>query len=478
MGVGPRLAAMISLRSEGVAEGRVAIDSQALRIGDLIDQHRLSRFQIWTITLCGIVLTLDGFDSLTVNFLATPISRSTGIPVHSFGPIFSASLFGLMIAALTTGPIADRVGRKWPVIFATLSFAVFSLLTPRATTYREFLILRFLTGLGLGGAMPNVVALASEYSPKRLISVVVSILFCGMPLGGAICGLLSAEMIRTWGWQWVFYIGGIIPLAIAILLIATLPESVQFLAVRGRDPAKIRKTLAKVAPEFVRSGGEIQVPPEERGRKGVPVKYLFTEGRAVGTILLWFPYFVNLMLIYFISSWLPALLNEAGMTASAAVIATTFFDLGGLLACLGQGFLMNRFGAARMLIFEYALAAAFVGALGVLPRRVILVSFLAFASGFVVIGAQAGLNALAARFYPTSVRSTGVGWALGVGRWGSFVGPLVGGMLLRIGWNSRGLLLAAAGFALSAWLAIVLSNTVRERVTPYSRSLGAEAGGS
>ncbi len=454
------------------------METQSLTIGDLIDQHPLSSFQIWTIALCGIVLTLDGFDSLTVNFLATSIARSTGIPVHSFGPIFSASLFGLMIAALTTGPIADRVGRKWPIIFATLSFAVFSLLTPRATTYREFLILRFLTGLGLGGAMPNVVALASEYSPKRLISVVVSILFCGMPLGGAICGLLSAEMIRTWGWQWVFYIGGVIPLAIAILLISMLPESVQFLAVRGKDPAKIRRTLRKVAPELASSSGEIYVSPDEQGRKGVPVKYLFTEGRALGTILLWFPYFINLLLIYFISGWLPALLNEAGMTASAAVIATVFFDLGGLLACLGQGFVMNRFGAARTLILEYLLAAVFVGALGVLPRHVVLVAFLAFASGVVVIGAQGGLNALAARFYPTSVRSTGVGWALGVGRFGSIVGPLVGGMLLGIGWSSRGLLLAAAGFALSAWLAIVLSNTVREHVTPYSRSLEVEAGGS
>lgn len=456
----------------------MAMEAQAVTIGDLIDQRPLSPFQIWTIALCGVVLTLDGFDSLTVNFLATSIAKSTGIPVHSFGPIFSASLFGLMIAALTTGPIADRVGRKWPIIFATLSFALFSLLTPRATTYREFLILRFLTGLGLGGAMPNVVALASEYSPKRLISVVVSILFCGMPLGGAICGLLSAEMIRTWGWQWVFYIGGVIPLAIAILLIAMLPESVQFLAVRGKDPAKMRRTLEKVAPEFASSGGEIYVPTDEQRRKGVPVKYLFAEGRALGTILLWFPYFINLMLIYFISSWLPALLNEAGMTASAAVIATVFFDLGGLIACAGQGFLMNRIGAARMLIFDYALAAVFVGALGVLPRRVVIVGFLAFASGFVVIGAQAGLNALAARFYPTSARSTGVGWALGVGRLGSIVGPLVGGMLLGIGWSSRGLLLAAAGFAVSAWLAIVLSNTVREHVTPYSRSLDLEAGGS
>jgi AAHS family 4-hydroxybenzoate transporter-like MFS transporter len=454
----------------------VAIETRALTIGDLIDQHPLSRFQIGTIALCGLVLILDGYDSLTINFLVTSISGSTGIPVHSFGPIFSASLIGLMIAALTTGPIADRMGRKWPVIFATLSFAVFSLLTARATTYREFLILRFLTGLGLGGAMPNVVSLASEYSPKRLLSVVVTVLFCGMPLGGAICGLLSSVMIRTWGWQWVFYIGGIIPLGIAILLIATLPESVQFLALRRKHPAKIRAILSKVAPEFASAHAEIHVSPDEQRRTGVPVKYLFTEGRAFGTVFLWFPYFVSLLLIYFIGSWLPALLNEAGMSASVAVIASTFFTIGGTIACLAEGFLMNHFGAGRILLLEYALATAFVAALAVIPRSLALVIFLTFASGFLVIGAQAGLNALAARFYPTSIRSTGVGWALGVGRLGSIAGPLLGGMMLGIGWSPRGLLLSAAFFAACGWAAIMVSNRVPGHVTPYSPSL--EAGGS
>jgi AAHS family 4-hydroxybenzoate transporter-like MFS transporter len=449
----------------------VAVETRALTIGEIIDRHPLGRFQIWTIVLCGLVLILDGFDSLTVNFLATSISGSTGIPVHSFGPIFSASLFGLMIAALTTGPVADRLGRKWPVIFATLSFAVFSPLTARATTYREFLILRFLTGLGLGGAMPNVVALASEYSPKRLLSVVVTVLFCGMPLGGTICGLLSSEMIRTWGWRWVFYIGGIIPLGIAILLISMLPESVQFMALRGKDPAKIRRTLSRIAPEFASAHAEIRVAPDEQRRQGIPVKYLFTEGRALGTVLLWFPYFVNLMLIYFINSWLPALLNEAGMSASTAVIATAAFTLGGALACLTEGFLMNRFGAGRVLLFEYAVATALVAGLSLSARYVTLVMLLAFTSGFVIIGAQAGLNALAARFYPTSMRSTGVGWALGVGRLGSIAGPLLGGMMLGIGWHSRGLLLSAAFFAACAWASIVLSNTARGRVTRYSPSL-------
>jgi MFS transporter, AAHS family, 4-hydroxybenzoate transporter len=245
------------------------------------------------------------------------------------------------------------------------------------------------------------------------------------------------------------------------------------LAVRGKDPAKIRKILSRVAPDFAATGGEIVVAPDERRRKGLAVKYLFTEGRAFGTILLWFPYFVNLLLIYFISSWLPALLKEAGMSTSAGVMATAFFNLGGTLACLAEGFLMNRFGAARTLLVEYGLAAAFVAALAVIPRSLLLVTLLTLTSGFLVIGAQAGLNALAARFYPISMRSTGVGWALGIGRLGSIVGPFVGGLLLGIGWSSRGLLLAAAFSAACAWLAIILSHKVRGHVTAYSPSLEA-----
>jgi AAHS family 4-hydroxybenzoate transporter-like MFS transporter len=193
-------------------------------------------------------------------------------------------------------------------------------------------------------------------------------------------------------------------------------------------------------------------------------------------VLLWFPYFVNLMLIYYINSWLPALLHEAGMTASTAVIATAAFTLGGAIACLTEGLLMNRFGAGRVLLFEYAMATALMAALALSARHLELVMFLAFTSGFVVIGAQAGLNALAARFYPTSMRSTGVGWALGVGRLGSIAGPLLGGMMLGIGWHSRGLLLSAAFFAACAWVSIILSNKVRGHVTAYSPSL--EAGGS
>jgi len=442
--------------------------SQALNVTDVIDQRSMGAFQIWTVVLGGLVLVLDGFDSLTISYVTPSIAETTHIPLPQFDLVLSASLIGLMLAAMTTGPIADRWGRKWPVILSTLSFAVFSLLTARANTRMELVTLRFLTGIGLGGAMPNVVALASEYMPKRLLSTVVPILFVGMPLGGTISGFVSRAMIPVWGWRSVFLVGGILPLAIVVLLMFVLPESIQFLAVQGKDSGRIAKVLARIAPELVQPAANIVAGSHGEQRKGVPVKHLFTEGRTAGTILLWIPYFMNLLLIYFLGSWLPALLREEGMSVRAAVTASTFVSFGGILGCLIEGPMLRRRGAIVILAAEYAMAGLLIGSLALIPVSYRLMLAMTFGTGLMIIGAQGGLNALAARFYPVSVRSTGVGWALGVGRIGSIVGPMIGGALLRLGWKTRELLLFAAVVAVIAFASILASNWIRGNVTAYT----------
>ncbi len=440
--------------------------TQTLTVGEIIEQRSPGRYQIWTVVLCGLVLVLDGFDSQTINFIAPSVADSIHVSVKTFGPIFSAGLFGLMIAAMTTGPIADRWGRKWPVILSTLSFAFFSLLTVHVTSFRELLILRFLTGLGLGGAMPNVVALASEFVPKRILPQVVTLLFVGMPFGGVTCGLLSARMIPRWGWQSVLYLGGTIPLIIAILLMAGLPESIQFLAARGKNPRRVARILNRIAPEF--AAANLRATPRDTRHEGVPVIHLFTEGRAFGTILLWIPYFMNLLIIYFIGSWLPALLRQTGMSVSAGATATAFFSFGGVFGCLFEGWIIKRRGAYLVLLTEFAVATLFVAALSKIPSSFALMLSITFTSGLMVIGAQAGLNALAANFYPTAVRSTGIGWALGVGRIGSIVGPLMGGVFLKWGWTPGQILLSGTLAAACAWLAIFLSKRMGGRTSAYT----------
>ncbi len=441
---------------------------QTTSVTDVIDRRSMGVFQIITVTICGLVLVLDGFDAQTINFLSTSIAQTTHISIKTFGPILSMSLIGLMIAALATGPIADRVGRKWPVVFSMFSFAIFSLLTAHATTRKEFLVLRFLTGLGLGGAMPNVVALASEYMPRRLLPVLVPVLFVGMPLGGMICGFASASMIPRWGWPSVFYLGGILPLVIALILIGVLPESIQFLAARQKNPRKIAMILARISPEFARPDAEIPIGARDKAEKGVPVIDLFLEGRAVGTILLWIPYFMNLLLIYFISGWLPALLREEGMSVSAAARAAAFVSVGGIFGCLIEGPLLKWFGSYTILIGEYALGGALIAALALVPASYVWTLAMTFGVGLMIIGSQGGLNALAANFYPVSMRSTGVGWALGVGRVGSIVGPWIGGTFLLAGWETRQMLLFAAVVAVVAFIAILASKIVRRSASPYA----------
>ncbi len=448
---------------------------RALTVSEIIDQRPLSRFQISTIALCGLVLLLDGFDTQCIGFLAPSISENLAIPLRNFGPVFSAGLIGLMIAAMAMGPMADRWGRKWPVVLSALTFAIFALLTARAVSLEQLILFRFLTGLGLGGAMPNVVALTSEYSPKRLQAVFVGALFCGMPLGALVGGLASSEMIPLWGWRSVFYLGGILPLGIAIVLVKALPESVRFLTASGKNPGAISKIMSKIAPEISAAELDLSPPAAERAdaNKGLPVRHLFTEERAAGTLLLWIPFFMNLLILYFIVNWLPGLLRQSGFAVTAGVTAVSLFSLGGIVGALAEGRVMNSCGAYATLLTQFAISAALIGSLAFLTHSFAIMMAVTFALGLAIQGAQAGLNALAAGFYPTTVRSTGVGWALGVGRVGSIVGPAIGGMLLGMGWTPQRIFLAGMAPALCASIAILGSSRLRGQPSAFRAELDA-----
>jgi len=464
--------------------------TRRLTVSEIIDQRPLSRFQLSTITLCGLVLLLDGFDTQCIGFLAPSISETLAIPLKNFGPVFSAGLIGLMIAAMAMGPVADRWGRKWPVVLSALTFAIFALMTARAVSLEQLIIFRFLTGLGLGGAMPNVVALTSEYSPKRLQAVFVGMLFVGMPLGALVGGLASSVMIPLWGWRSVFYLGGILPLAIAIILVKALPESVRFLTARGKDASAISKIMREIAPEISSAELDLSSAPQHAQKRGVPgtppvasastekneglpVRRLFTEERAAGTILLWIPFFMNLLILYFIVNWLPGLLRQSGLAVSAGVIAVSLFSLGGIVGALSEGRAMNSCGAYATLLAQFVISALLIGSLAFLTRSFASMMTVTFVLGVAIQGAQAGLNALAAGFYPTTVRSTGVGWALGVGRVGSIVGPAIGGMLLSMGWTPQRIFLAGMAPALFASMAIFGSSRLRGQASALRAELDA-----
>ena len=390
----------------------------------------MSPLQVRTIALCAVVVVLDGFDTQCMGFLVPVISENLHIALPSFGPVLSAALVGLMVAAMASGPIADRWGRRWVVIVSVLVFALFALLTARARSLQELVVYRFLTGLGLGGAMPNAVALTSEFTPKRLQAIVIGAIFTGMPAGAVVASQAAAFMIPRWGWRSVFVLGGVLPLALALVLIRMLPESAEWIESRARGRGASRRT--------------------------VPVRDLFTDGRAAGTLLLWIPFFMNLLILYFVLSWLPSLLRQSGLSIAAGVQAVAAFSLGGMIGTLAQGHIMRAIGTRIALVGEFALCILLIPSLASTAASVALMLAIIFVLGICVQGAQAGLNALAAMFYPTPMRATGIGWALGVGRVGSIVGPSVGGWLLSMQWTADRIFMAGMAPAICAAAAIVI----------------------
>jgi AAHS family 4-hydroxybenzoate transporter-like MFS transporter len=447
-------------QAQGGGASLVDVAGASIDVASFIDQQPVGGFQIKLLLTCASVLFLDGFDTTAIGFVAPSLAREWGLTKGALGPVFSAGLFGLMIGALLFGPLADRIGRKKIIIFSTLAFGIGTLATAFVQDVNTLLVIRFLTGLGLGGAMPNTVAMTSEFSPHRRRATMVMIMFCGFSLGAALGGLLAAALIPQFGWRSVFVVGGAAPLLLVPILALRLPESVRFLALTGRAHERVAQLLGFISPAASFAPGT-QFVVNEPALPGIPVQYLFRDGRTLVTLLLWVVFFMSLLDIYFLANWLPTVLNDLGASVSAAAVIGSMLQVGGVVGTFALGSVIDRF-SFRALALVYFIAVFAVGAIGQLGHSVIFVSTAIFAAGFCIVGGQIAANALAAGFYPTSVRATGVGWALGIGRVGSIIGPLVGGMLLTAKWSTGSVFLAAASAAFCAALAAFsLSRLVR-----------------
>jgi MFS transporter, AAHS family, 4-hydroxybenzoate transporter len=446
-------------------------------VAAVIDRVPVGRLQWTTIALCGLVAILDGFDTQAIAFVAPLIAKDLQLEMSVFGPVFGAGLLGLTVGALTLGPVADRRGRKPVVIVSTLVFGAFSLLTPFIESLNGLMIMRFLTGLGLGGAMPNIIALTSEYSPKARRATLVTLMFCGFPLGAVLGGLISAQLMAKYGWPIVFYMGGVLPLVLLPFLALWLPESIRYLVARGTAHERALAILRRVDPAGGYRDGTHCVLPEQSS-EGSPVSQLFAGGRAFGTGLLWVVFFCNLLILYFLINWLPSVLQQAGMPIERAIIATVVLNAGGIVGGLALGGLVDRRQPFGILTLAYAAAAASVAIIGLAAMASIPVLMLViFAAGFFVIGSQYCMNALAANYYPTTLRSTGVGWALGIGRIGSIIGPVVGGAMIAGGWHTGQLFFATAMPALLSSVAVFLiGQQVRSQRSMDEPGIGTQKG--
>ncbi|MFJ4056488.1 MFS transporter [Pseudomonas sp. NPDC089743] len=393
-----------------------------------IDSQPVSAFQWRILLLCFLVTAIDGLDTAAIGFIAPALREHWQIGAAELGPVLGAALIGLMLGAFMAGPLADRFGRKRVLLLSVACFGVFSLAAAFAQDLHTLALLRLLTGLGLGGAMPNAITLTSEYCPQRRRSLMVTGMFCGFTLGSALGGVVAAQLLPLFGWRSVLVLGGVLPLALLPVLILALPESVGFLA--RRQPAAAQAILERIGLLPV---GCQSVRIDEIVEHQSPVRQILAEPLRRGSLALWLAFFMSLLIIYGMTNWLPLLVKDTGLSLSQAALISALFQIGGTIGALCLGAAMDRFDPHQVLVIALFGGAGCLFAIGQLHDDYVLLGLSVAGMGFCISGSQVGANALVAAFYPTSSRATGVSWAHGVGRIGSVCGTFGGALLVDAG---------------------------------------------
>ena len=446
--------------------------TQRLDVRELINGNPLSRFQKLVVFLGFCVIALDGFDIAIMGFIAPTLKHEWGVTNYELGFVISAALIGLALGALLSGPLADWLGRKKIIVNSVFFFGFWTIVTAFSQNIEQMIFFRFMTGLGLGAAMPNAATLMSEYAPERRRALLVNLMFVGFPMGSSLGGFLSAWMIPHYGWQSVLVLGGVMPLLLAVALIFLLPESARYLVVKRQPAQRIATILRRIAPlpevvEFeLREAGQVK----EKSAIGV----IFSPRYAVGTVMLCLTYFMGLLIFYLLTSWLPLLIRETGASMSQASIITALFPLGGRIGVLILGALMDKINPNKVVAVGWLLTGVFVCLVGFSTSSLALMGVMVFIAGSIMNGAQSSMPALAAGFYPTQGRATGVAWMLGIGRFGGILGAFSGAFLMQaqLSFETIFTLLAIPAF-LSAF-ALLIKYRVRKSVpatTDEARSL-------
>ena len=404
--------------------------NNAVDVQDFLNEHRFSTFQWCIFALCFLIVLADGFDTAAIGFIAPSLIKEWGVTKPALGPVLSAALFGLAAGALSSGPLADRIGRKAVLVAAVAVFGVACLASAFSASLTQLTVLRFVTGLGLGAAMPNAVTLMSEYCPDRLRATLTNAMFCGFPLGAAFGGFLAAWMIPQFGWRSVLMLGGAAPLVLAAAMLALLPESVRYMVAKSQPVERIRAALARISPQATQASSFTlsETRPSAAGRSGVGV--VLSSQYLVGSVMLWIAYFMGLVIFYALINWMPILFRDAGVEPRSATLISALFPLGGCGAIL-FGWLMDRFNANKIIAFGFVVTAALVYVIGRAADNVGGLVTIVFLAGAFMNTAQSSLPALAAAFYPTAGRATGVSWMLGFGRFGGIAGSFLVAELTR-----------------------------------------------
>jgi MFS transporter, AAHS family, 4-hydroxybenzoate transporter len=396
---------------------------------ELIDKNPLSSLQLATILVCFLMNMLDGMDVLIMSYTAQDIGKSWGIGPAAMGTVFSSGLLGMTIGTLFLAPFADIIGRKTIILISGIIMGVCIFLTSYASSFDQLIVYRFISGLGIGSMLASTASLAAEYTPNKTRDFWVSFVVSGYPVGAVLSGLIAAKVIPTEGWQQMFRIAGIASMFSVPLVLLFLSESLDYyLRTQPKNAlAKANKIMAKMNFEPLKS-----LPPVPKISSKLPVDELLKSKFKKPTLQLWLALFLAFAALYFMTSWIPKLASDAGLSMRLSIYAGTVFNVGAFFGIITQGYFSSRFGLKKTLGVILVLTGLLMASFGFFVGSDIILLIFAFL-GFGIQGGFVGLYALSARLYPTEFRTTGVGWAMGAGRIGGIVGPFMAGLLIAAG---------------------------------------------
>jgi MFS transporter, AAHS family, 4-hydroxybenzoate transporter len=435
-----------------------------------LENQRLGALQIRVVAICALIQICGGYDVGSIGWAVPSLTHAWSLPPSAFSLAFLWSNLGVMLGALAAGPVGDRFGRK-PLLLASIAiFGLASLLSAFAGSLGVLSGLRFFTGLGIAGAFAGTTALTGDYTPQRLRATMIMVTFTGAPVGGFVGGQIVAVLLRHYTWPVIFVLGGVFPLLLLLVMALWLPESPRFLVTRANLSPRHRALLARlgIAP------GQTAPQSVDIAREN-PVKLLFGKGYALQTGLLWIIFFCSLLNLYLFVFWLPEVLHLAGMTPSEAVFATSLHALGGIVAVLYLGLLIDRFGPERSLALHYAAGIVFIALIALVTMPYAILLAVIFFSGVTSIGSQTGANATCGTLYPARMRTSGIGWALGIGRLGGIAAAPMGGFLLARGLPPKQIFLSACLFAIVAAAATALLVLRGTRAAPLPAATSPRA---
>nr|WP_306805848.1 MFS transporter [Caballeronia sp. BR00000012568055] len=421
-----------------------------MNVEQFIDSQPLSAFQKRILVLCFLVVAVDGFDTSGIGFLGPAIRAEWQVAASALAPLFGAGLLGLTAGALLFGPLADRYGRKRILMVSIFLFGIASLATAASPGLAALVVARFFTGVGLGGAMPNAVTLAREYSPGSRASSLVTLMFCGFTIGGALGGLVSAQFVGVIGWRGVLAVGGVAPLLLVPVLAAMLPESLGFLLLRGTPKDRLVATAIadRIRVPGMDDSARVSLYADARPLdRTSSVRELFAPGTAPVTLLLWATFFMILLIVYLLTSWLPVLLAAAGVPLRQASLMTMMYQVGATIGGIWLGRRMDRSDPQRVLALAFLVATALILLCAWSEGSKLVIVGTVLGIGFCIGGGTIGGYVLSGSYYPTSSRATGVAWANAAGRVGAVLGSMAGGALVGFGvsFDTFLLLLAVPG---------------------------------